>query len=189
IAEIAPGKVVLGDGTVLASDITIWAAGVAAPQAAGDWRLPQAAGGRIRTGPDLRVTGQDRIFAIGDIALIDGPPLPQLAQPALQMGKHAASQIRRLEAGRPAVPFRYRDKGTMATIGYRAAVVQLPGHLRARGTLAWLAWLALHLITLLGGRNRITALASLCWRYLAWRHGGGGVLGDPAPAGPRSAEP
>src|SRR5262249_47891354 len=188
IREITPDKVILADGSALASDVTVWAAGVAARDAVAGWGLPQGAGGRILTGPDLRVKGQDRIFAIGDIALIEDQPLPQLAQPALQMGKHAASQIRRLEAGRPAVPFRYRDKGTMATIGYRAAVVQLPGHLRARGTLAWLAWLALHLITLLGGRNRITALASLCWRYLAWRHGGGGIIGDHAPAGPRSAE-
>jgi NADH dehydrogenase len=183
IAEIVPGKVVLADGTALTSDITVWAAGVAAPQAAGDWGLPQASGGRILVGPDLRVAGQDRIFAVGDIALIDGQPLPQLAQPAQQMGKHAASQIRRLEQGRPALPFRYRDKGTMATIGYRSAVIQLPGQLRARGTLAWLGWLALHLITLLGGRNRITALASLSWRYLAWRRGGG-IIGDHTPAGP-----
>src|SRR5262249_1673791 len=145
-------------------------AGVAAPQATSAWNLPQAVGGRIQVRPDLQVTGQDRIFAVGDIAIIDSQPLPQLAQPALQMGKHAASQIRRLEAGRPAAPFRSRGKGTMATIGYRAAVAQLPGQLRARGTLAWLVWLALHLITLLGGRNRITALAGLSWRYLTWQH-------------------
>jgi NADH dehydrogenase len=184
VAEITPGKVVLADGTALASDITVWAAGVAAPQAAGELGLPQAAGGRVLAGPDLRVAGQDRIFAVGDIALTDGQPLPQLAQPALQMGRHAACQIRRLEAGRPPAPFHYRGKGTMATIGYRAAVVQLAGNMRARGTLAWFAWLALHLITLLGGRNRITALASLSWRYLTWRHGGGGIIGD-HPAGSR----
>jgi len=182
IAEITPGKVVLTDGTALASDITVWAAGVAAPAAVGSWDLPQAAGGRIRTGPDLRVIGQDRIFAIGDIALVDGQPLPQLAQPALQMGRHAAAQIRRLQAGQAVVPFRYRDKGTMATIGYRSAVVQLPRHVRVRGTAAWLAWLTLHLITLLGGRNRLTALVNLAWRYLTWRRSGGGlVIGDHPP--------
>jgi len=74
----------------------------------------------------------------------------------------------------------------MATIGYRSAVVQLPGRVRLRGTLAWLAWLGLHLATLLGGRNRIAALVNLSWRYLTWRRGGGLVLGDgtttPAPA-------
>jgi len=181
IAEITPAKVVLTDGAVLPSDITVWAAGVAAPDPVCGWSLPQAADGRIRTGRDLRVTGQDRIFAVGDIALIDGQPLPQLAQPALQMGRHAAGQIRRLVQGRPAVSFRYRDKGFMATIGYRSAVVQLPG-LRVRGTPAWLAWLALHLITLLGGRNRISALLNLTWRYLTWRHGG--LIGDNPPATP-----
>ena len=142
------------------------------------WGLPQGRGGRILIGPDLRVTGHDRIFAVGDIALIEDQPLPQLAQPALQMGKHAADQIRRLEAGQPAVPFRYRDKGTMATIGYRSAVVELPRRVRIHGTLAWLAWLALHLITLLGGRNRISALVNMSWRYLTWRRGGGLIVGD-----------
>ena len=128
--------------------------------------------------------GEDRIFAIGDVALTGGQPLPQLAQPALQMGKHAADQIRRLEAGQPTVPFRYRDLGIMATIGYRSAVVQLPHQVRVRGTLAWLAWFALHLVTLLGGRNRISALVNLSWRYLTWRHGGGGIIGDHPPASP-----
>jgi len=178
IREITPGAVILADGSALPSDVTVWAAGVAAPDAAGRWGLPQGAGGRIMTGPDLRVKGQDRIFAIGDVALIEDQPLPQLAQPALQMGKYAAGQIRRLEAGRPTVPFRYRDKGIMATIGYRSAVVELPRWVRIHGTLAWLAWLALHLITLLGGRNRITALVNMSWRYLTWRRGGGFIVGD-----------
>ena len=178
IAKITPDQVLLADGSALASDVTVWAAGVAAPDAVSTWGLPQGGGGRILIGPDLRVTGHDRIFAVGDIALIEDQPLPQLAQPALQMGRHAADQIRRLEAGQPAVPFRYRDKGIMATIGYRSAVVQLPRHLRIHGTLAWLAWLALHLITLLGGRNRISALVNMSWRYLTWRRGGGLIVGE-----------
>jgi NADH dehydrogenase len=122
--------------------------------------------------------------AIAVFGLFDGQPLPQLAQPALQMGRHAADQIRRLEAGQLTVPFRYRDKGIMATIGYRSAVVQLPRLVRARGTVAWLAWLALHLITLLGRRNRISALVDLSWRYLTWRRGGGAIIGDHPPATP-----
>jgi NADH:ubiquinone reductase (H+-translocating) len=178
IAEISPGKVVLADGSILPSDVTVWAAGVAAPAAVAGWSLPQGSGGRLRTGPDLLVSGQDRIFAVGDLAIIDDQPLPQLAQPALQMGRHAADQVRALARGRPTAPFRYRDKGIMATIGYRSAVVQLPGRVRVRGTLAWLAWLALHLATLFGGRNRISALVNLSWRYLTWRRGGGLILGD-----------
>ena len=173
--------VTLADGTVLPSEITVWAAGVAAPEAVRRRGLPPGPGGRLRTGPDLRVTGQDGIFAVGDIALTGGQPLPQLA---LQMGSHAAAQIRRLAQGKATVPFAYRDKGTMATIGYRSAVVQLPHRVRIRGTAAWLAWLGLHLITLLGGRNRISALVNLTWRYLTWRRGGGGLIGDNPPAHP-----
>ena len=178
IREITPTRVVLADGTVLASDATVWAAGVAAPEPVSGWGLPQADGGRIRIGADLRVAGHERIFAVGDIALIDGQPLPQLAQPALQMGKNAADQVRRLERGEPTVPYRYRDKGIMATIGYRSAVVELPRQVRMRGTLAWLVWLALHLITLLGGRNRISALVNMSSRYLTWQRGGGLIVGD-----------
>jgi NADH dehydrogenase len=178
IREITSDQVLLADGSVLASDATVWAAGVAAPEPVSALGLPQADGGRIRIGPDLRVAGHDRIFAVGDISLIDGQPLPQLAQPALQMGKHAADQVRALEQGKPTAPFRYRDKGTMATIGYRSAVVELPRRVRMHGTLAWLVWLALHLITLLGGRNRISALINMSSRYLTWQHGGGLIVGD-----------
>jgi NADH:quinone reductase (non-electrogenic) len=183
IREVAGGRVTLADGTAIGSDITVWAAGVAAPGTVAGWGLPQGRGGRILTEPDLRVAGSDRIFAVGDIALIEDQPLPQLAQPALQMGRHAAAQIGRLVRGQPAVPFSYHDKGIMATIGRRSAVVQVPRAPAVRGTLAWLAWLALHLVTLLGGRNRIAALVNLSWRYLTWRRGGGLIVGDdPFPA-------
>ena len=181
IRKVDDDQVLLADGQALRSDITVWAAGVAAPEGISAWGLPQGRGGRILTGSDLRVQGQDRIFAIGDIALIDGEPLPQLAQPALQMGRHAAEQITRLMAGQATVAFSYHDKGIMATIGHRSAVVQLPHRLRIRGTLAWLAWLALHIFTLLGNRNRISALVNLSWRYLTWSRGGGLIVGDEDP--------
>ena len=182
IKEITTDRLILADGEELPSDLTAWAAGVAGPPEAGKWGLPQGKGGRLLARPDLRVEGQDRIFAIGDIALTGDHPVPQLAQPALQMGRHAAAQIRRLEAGQDTVPFRYHDKGTMATIGSRSAVVELNHGIRFRGTIAWLAWLALHLITLLGGRNRINALINLSSRYLSWRRGGGIIVGDDPPA-------
>jgi NADH dehydrogenase len=175
----------LENGDDLPSDLTVWAAGVAAPATVSGWGLPQGRGGRISAGPDLRVTGQDRIFAGGDVAVTGDHPLPQLAQPAIQAGRHISRQIIRLIAGQPTQPFFYHDKGIMATIGRRSAVVQLPRGLRFRGTIAWLAWLALHLITLLGGRNRLSALVNLSYRYLAWGHGAGIIVGDdPPPVAP-----
>ena len=135
-------------------------------------------GGRLLVGADLRVEGSDRIFAIGDIALCRQDPSPQLAQPAIQHGKHAAEQVVHLIKGEPTQPFRYHDRGTMATIGRRSAIVQLPQGVRFTGTLAWLAWLGLHLLYLLGGRNRVATLINLSWRYLAWGHGGGVIVGD-----------
>jgi NADH dehydrogenase len=182
IAEITADQVILANGDKVPSDVTVWAAGVSAPGAVQGWGLPQGHGGRIEVGPDLRVAGQDRIFAIGDVALIEGQPLPQLAQPAIQTGRHAARQIALLQAGRPTRPFRYHDKGIMATIGRRSAVVELAHGTRIHGTLAWLAWLALHLFYLLGGRNRLSALVNLSYRYLVWGHGGGVIVGDDPPA-------
>jgi NADH:ubiquinone reductase (H+-translocating) len=190
IREVRHDRVVLASGEELPSDVTIWAAGVTAPAGVAGWGLPQGPGGRILVRPDLRVRGHQRVFALGDIALAEDQPLPQLAQPALQAGRHAARQIHRLAAGQPAEPFRYHDKGIMATIGRRSAVVELPHRIRVRGTLAWLAWLGLHLITLLGHRNRLSALLNLSWRYLTWGHGGGVIAGDdPLAAGERPAVP
>jgi NADH:quinone reductase (non-electrogenic) len=189
IREVTPETVRLEDGEDLPSDVTVWAAGVTAPQAVAGWGLAQGRGGRIRVGPDLRATGQEAIFAVGDIAVSDGHPLPQLAQPAIQAGRHAGRQIQALMAGRPTAAFAYHDKGIMATIGRRSAVVQLPRGLRFRGTLAWLTWLALHVVTLLGNRNRLSALLNLSWRYLAWGRGGGVIVGDDPPAAPPGGTP
>jgi NADH:ubiquinone reductase (H+-translocating) len=184
IRQVDQDKVLIGDqgdgqgGRAIASDITVWAAGVTAPEWIGKLGLSTGHGGRILTGPDLRASGQDRVFAAGDIALIDGQPLPQLAQPAIQEGRHVARQIRRLTAGQPTAPFSYKDKGIMATIGHLSAVVELPSRIKMRGALAWLAWLGLHLFFLLGNRNRISALVNLSWRYLTWSRGGGVLIGD-----------
>jgi NADH:ubiquinone reductase (H+-translocating) len=188
IAEITGKQVLLADGENLPSDLTVWAAGVGASEAVARWGLPQGKGGRILVGPDLRVHGQDRIFAVGDIAVNPDDPTPQLAQPALQMGRHAAAQIVRLQRAAATEPFAYHDKGMMATIGRRSAVVQLARGLRLTGTLAWLSWLALHLFYLLGGRNRISTMINLTYRYVAWGHGGGVIVGDdPGAPGGQSA--
>jgi NADH:ubiquinone reductase (H+-translocating) len=178
IKEVTPDRVILADGTSLPSDLSVWTAGVAAHHGVANWGLPQGKNGRLLVEPDLRVRGSDRIFAAGDLALYQQDPSPQLAQPAIQEGKHAAAQIVHLLHGDPTQPFKYHDKGTMATIGRRSAVVQLPRDLRITGTLAWLAWLGLHLIYLLGGRNRVATMINLSWRYLSWGHGGGVIVGD-----------
>lgn len=178
IREVAPDHVVVGDGSSLRSDLTVWAAGVTAPDAVAKWEVPQGKGGRVLVGPDLRVEGSECVFAIGDIALQTGEPSPQLAQPAIQEGRHAAEQVIRLVRGEPTRPFSYHDKGMMATIGRRSALVQFPKGLRITGTLAWLAWLGLHLMYLLGNRNRVATIINLSWRYIVWGHGGGVIVGD-----------
>jgi NADH:ubiquinone reductase (H+-translocating) len=183
IKEVTPDGVLLADGSTVPSDLTVWAAGVAAPDAIGQLGLPSGHNGRLKVGKDLRIEGQDRIFATGDISVDTGDPVAQLAQPAIQQGRHAGRQIRRLIAGQPTQPFSYHDKGAMATIGRASAVVELPIGIRLRGLLAWLAWLGLHLYTLLGGRNRIVALVNLSWRYLTWGRGGGIIIGDDQLAG------
>jgi NADH dehydrogenase len=160
------------------SAVTIWATGVTAKPIVGDWGLPLGKGGRIETEADLRVKGHPQIFSVGDVAVNPGDPLPQLAQPAIQGGKHAGVQIRRILAGAPTEPFEYHDKGTMATIGRSDAVVQLPIGLRIKGWPAWLAWLGLHLIELMGGRNRIASLINLSVRYVSWPRAVNMVVGD-----------
>ena len=191
IREVRPDSVVLGDGQSMPSDLTVWTAGVAVPQAVTGWNLPQGMGGRILVGPDLRVRGGEAIFAVGDIALDVEHPAPQLAQPAIQEGRHAAEQIIRLLRGEQTEPFRYHDKGTLATIGRRSAVVQLSRPAaQITGTAAWLAWLGLHLMYLLGNRNRISTLINLSWRYIAWGRGGSVIVGDePSKPLPGDARP
>jgi NADH dehydrogenase len=187
IREVAPDHVILADGSSLRSDLTVWTGGVAAPGSVASLGLPQGKAGRLLVGSDLRVQGSDRIFATGDIALDQENPSPQLAQPAIQEGRHAAEQVVHLMRGEPTEPFHYHDKGTMATIGRRSAVVQFPRGTRITGTLAWFAWLGLHLVYLLGNRNRVATLINLSWRYIAWGHGGGVIVGDeptePLPGG------
>jgi NADH dehydrogenase len=181
IKEVHPKSVVLADGSEHRSDITVWAAGVHGPDAGWTSGLPRGKGGRIQVGADLQVVGQQRVFATGDVAICEEEPIAQLAQPAIQQGRHAAEQVVRQIAGQPTGPFRYHDKGTMATIGRRSAVVELRGGVQLRGTIAWFAWLGLHLIYLLGNRNRLVTFVNLAWRYLSWSRGGGVIVGDDVP--------
>ena len=171
VKEVFADRAVLASGEVLACGLVIWAAGVGPCQLTGALELAKVRG-RIVVGDDLRVEGHDNVFAIGDMAAAGGATaLPQLAQPAIQEGRHAGVQIRRLLAGEPTEPFRYRDKGTMATIGRRAAVAELPFGIRLRGTPAWLVWLGLHIVFLVGVRNRTSVLLNWAWRYVSWGRG------------------
>jgi NADH dehydrogenase len=181
VERIAVDHVELSSGEVVRTRLVVWAAGVKAGGLADRLGVVQGRGGRIVVGPDLAIEGHQHSFAIGDIADIDdgrGGRLPQLAQVALQGGEHAAEQVLADLAGRPRTPFRYHDKGTMATIGRRAAVAELPGGPRRggrprvlHGAIAWVAWLALHLVYLVGVRNRVSVFTNWAWNYLTWDRG------------------
>jgi NADH dehydrogenase len=164
VASVEPDAVVLADGTRLPSDVTVWALGVTAPPEVGSWGLPQGKGGRVTLTEALNVPEHPEIFVAGDLS---GPPnpLPQLAQPAIQMGKHVGKQIVAAAKGQPVRPFSYQDPGIMATVGKAEAVLQLPNGVTMRGLPAWLAWIFIHVAYLLGGRNRVSVLLNFLWRY------------------------
>ncbi|HWL99953.1 MAG TPA: NAD(P)/FAD-dependent oxidoreductase [Nocardioidaceae bacterium] len=168
----------LDNGDRIRAGTVIWAAGVTAPDTVQKWGLPQGRGGRIEVERDLSVSGHPEVFVAGDLAADPDDPLPQLAQPAMQGGTHAARQIRRDLDGEPRQPFRYRDKGTMATIARGSAIAELRGNIRLRGTVAWLAWLGLHIYFLLGGRNRMVTLLNLSARYLSWPRNLNVIVGE-----------
>lgn len=178
ISEVREDSVVLADGTSQQADVVIWGAGIGGHDIVRQWGLEQGRGGRIVVEDDLRVRGQDRVFAVGDCAITPDDPLPQVAQPAIQMGSHAAQMILALESGHESRPFAYADRGSMATIGRSAAVVELPQGPKLKGFVAWLAWVVLHLSYLLGGRNRIAAMVNLGFRYLTYPRSANTIVGD-----------
>jgi NADH dehydrogenase len=159
----------LDSGEVIGCRTVVWSAGVRPADPVGDGTVPRGAGHRLQVDDHLRVPGTDGVFAIGDAAAVrwrDGP-LPMLSPPAMQEGRYVARLIRDQAAGRPGTPrpFRYFDKGTMATIGRNAAVAQI-GPLRLRGFPGWVTWLVVHLYYLIGFRNRLLVLGSWSWNYL-----------------------
>ncbi len=180
ISEVEADRVDFKDGSSMPVDLVIWAAGVSGDPLVRDWGLPIGRAGRIEVNEDTRVIGEERIFAIGDGSIIVDNPLPQLAQPALQMGKFAARQIARLHRGLDTETFKYHDKGTMATIGRGDAVLQMPIGLKLKGIPAWLGWIVLHIAYLLGGRNRVQTLVNLGSRYLGPRRSSA-IVGDVLP--------
>ena len=144
VERVEPTRVHLADGTVVPAHTVIWAAGVAASPLAKLVGTETTRGGRLVVGDDLSIPGHPEVFAIGDIAATS-TPLPQVAQPAIQGGHHVAAQIRRRLSGQATEPFRYVDKGSMATIGRLDAVADLPGGIHLTGPIGWVAWLGLHL--------------------------------------------
>jgi NADH dehydrogenase len=182
VDHVGPGRVELKDGRTLSAGTIIWAAGVTASPVAGLLGVSLGRGNRIPVSDDLSLPGHPNVFAIGDIALPPGEPLPQVAQPAIQGGSHVAAQIEARIAGRSTTAFHYRDKGSMATIGRNHAVVEFPNGFRFHGFIGWLMWLGLHLIELMGFRNRANVFVNWAWNYITYDRGSRLLLDFPPTA-------
>ena len=164
---VTVGETYVGARTVL------WGAGVAASPLARTLGAPLDRAGRVQVAPDLSLPGHPEVFVIGDLAAVTdalGAPVPGVAPAAIQEGRHAARTIIRRMASEPAEPFRYRDKGSLATIGRAAAVARI-GRVLFSGFLAWLAWLFVHIVFLIGFRNRVAVILQWAWSYLTIQRG------------------
>jgi NADH dehydrogenase len=168
VESITATRVRLKSGTVIPAHTLIWGAGLQGNALVSSLGLELAKGNRIAVSSDLSVAAHPEVFAVGDIAAIadekkDGVVLPQLGSVALQSGEHAGENIARLVEGKEAEPFKYLDKGTMATIGRGAAVVQMPHHGTMTGRTAAMAWGAVHLALLSTGEDRAKAMVDWTW--------------------------
>ena len=170
VTAVVPGGVSVGTESI-ASETVLWAAGVAASPLGGALGAPVDRAGRVRVRPDLTIPGATNVFVIGDLASLDGDtgrPLPGVAQVAIQMGQHAVRNILRAIEHQPLRPFHYRDLGNMATIGRASAVADF-GTFRMKGWFAWLAWLFVHILNLIGFRNRLVVLVQWAWAYFTYQ--------------------
>jgi NADH:ubiquinone reductase (H+-translocating) len=167
VEAVEPTRVKLKSGKVLEAHTLVWGAGLQANPIAASLGLALEKGNRIAAEPDLSIAGHPEAFAVGDIAWITDSKtddvLPQLGSVALQAGEHAAENIVRRLEGKETKPFAYHDKGTMATIGRGAAVVQLPHGRTLKGETAWLAWGTVHLALLSTGEDRAKAVVDWTW--------------------------
>jgi NADH dehydrogenase len=159
-------------GERLEARTVLWAAGVAASPIARSLGVPLDRAGRVRVEPDLTIPGHPEVFVLGDLAILeqDGKPVTGLAAVAVQQGPHAARNVTRAVRGEAHLPFRYVDKGILATIG-RAAAVAAFGKVRLSGLTAWLAWLFVHVFLLIGFRNRFVVMFSWAWTYFTYDRG------------------
>ena len=176
----------LGERRLQARNV-LWAAGVAASPIAGSLGIALDRAGRVPVAPDLTLPGHPEVFVIGDLAALrqDGKPVPGVAPAAKQMGRHAARNILRAVRGLPHVPFRYRDAGSLATIGRAAAVAEF-GRLKLSGFIAWLAWLLVHIYFLIGFRNRLLVMLQWAWLYLRHDSGARLITGEVGPVSGRA---
>jgi len=164
---VSDHAVQLSDGSIVEAHTLVWAAGVKPNDLDGTLELPRRKSGRIEVDPMLRVAGYDNVWALGDVAgvLQDGEELPMLAPPAMQEGRYVARSIMRLDRGQELTPFRYHDKGILATIGRNAAVAKV-GPLALTGFIGWVTWLVVHLYYIIGFRNRFAVLLRWAWNYV-----------------------
>lgn len=172
VREIKSRQIILKEGDPIPAEVTVWAAGVKGEPTASALNLP-IVGSRVAAGPTMQVENYPHIWAIGDISgalAPDGRFYPMVAPVAMQQGNFVAQQILNLTAGKPLKEFKYKDKGSMATIGRHKAIVQV-GKFTMVGAPAWFAWLFLHLFYLLGGRNKVGTIADWTWNYLTFDRG------------------
>ncbi len=169
VSKIDESGVMLGEER-LAARTVLWAAGIQASPLGARLKTPLDRVGRVPVLPDLSVPDHPDVFVIGDLATltIDGQPVPGVAPAAKQMGRFAASNILALHLRKPIRPFRYRDYGSLATIGRHAAVAAI-GKVRLSGFVAWLFWLFLHIFFLIGFRNRLVVLIDWAWAYVTFQ--------------------
>ena len=182
VTRIELGAVYVGEERIDTYPV-VWAAGVAASPLGRRLGVSTDRMGRVEVLPDLSIPGHPEVFAIGDMASFPhqtGKPLPGVAQVALQGGRTAARNIRRTLSGEPRERFRYRDKGSMATIGRAKAIAEI-GRVRLTGFVAWLAWLFVHILFLIGFRNRVAVFLEWAWSYLTWQRGARLITGEVRP--------
>jgi len=174
VAMVEANSVIFKNGDRLEASTVVWAAGVRASEVADVLGLAQARAARVKISPTLNVPGHSEVFVIGDMAYLENTassqPYPMVAPVAIQMGELAARNILRQRRGEAPRTFRYYDKGQMATIGRRAAVMDAFG-IRLDGRMAWLGWLFVHLMQLVGFRNRLIVLANWAYNYVTYDRG------------------
>jgi NADH dehydrogenase len=171
VTRIEPDAVYVGDERIPTHTV-FWAAGNAASPLGRLLGTPLDRAGRVQVEPDLSVPGHPEVFVVGDMAAVSvgGQAVPGVAPAANQMGDHAAKQVLATLAGKPRVPFRYTNKGDLATIGRHKAVARF-GRFQLAGYLAWFIWLFVHIMYLVGFRNRLSVLVQWGYAYLTYQRG------------------